>query len=106
MMVGRIGRDKDSFNCGGHHGLTRYNAPFSGLSCDFCKGPIPAGSLASGCRHGFALAVVSYPGIVFAISTHTVVDSFISVRSLGAPSLFSWTCMWERRIILSYPRDA
>lgn len=52
MMVGRIGRDKDSFNCGGHHGLVPYNAPFNGLVCDFCKGPILAGSRASGCRHG------------------------------------------------------
>ncbi len=50
MMAGRAGRDKDSFNCGGHHGLTQYTVVINGLSCDFCEAPIVAGSLAKGCR--------------------------------------------------------
>lgn len=50
MMVGRVGRDKDTFNCGGHHGLTQYLVVFNGLACDFCHTPIHAGDLAKGCR--------------------------------------------------------
>lgn len=51
MMKGRVGRDPNSFNCGGHHGLTLYTAPCNGLMCDFCKKPILAGSPAMGCRY-------------------------------------------------------
>lgn len=50
MMIGRVGRDEDSFNCGGGHGLTQYTAVYNGLTCDFCQAPIVAGSLAMGCR--------------------------------------------------------
>ena len=54
MMVGRVGRDDDSFNCGGGHGLTQYTAVYNGLACDFCQAQIVAGSLAMGCRCGRA----------------------------------------------------
>ncbi|CAN0431816.1 unnamed protein product, partial [Hapterophycus canaliculatus] len=50
MMAGRVGCDKKSFNCGGHHGLTEYVAVCNGLACDFCGAPIPARSRAKGCR--------------------------------------------------------
>ena len=50
MMMGRVGRAESGLNCGGHHGLTRYTAPISGISCNFCRDLIAVGSLASGCR--------------------------------------------------------
>ncbi|CAB1108445.1 unnamed protein product [Ectocarpus sp. CCAP 1310/34] len=50
MMIGRVGRDEDSFNCGGHHGLVQYVAVFNGMACDFCGAPIQAGFFAKGCR--------------------------------------------------------
>lgn len=50
MMMGRVGRDKDSFNCGGHHGLVQYVAVYNGMACDFCGTPIQAGFFAKGCR--------------------------------------------------------
>lgn len=50
MMVGRVGRDNNTFNCGGRHGLSQYLAVFNGLACDFCQAPIRAGYLAKGCR--------------------------------------------------------
>lgn len=53
MMAARVGRDKDSFNCGGLHGMAQYRVPLSinGMGCNFCGKLIPAGSLALGCRY-------------------------------------------------------
>eukprot|EP00903_Cladosiphon_okamuranus_P015070 g13941.t1 len=50
MMAGRAGRDKSSFNCAGHHGLTQYVAVCNGMACDFCFTRIRAGEPAKGCR--------------------------------------------------------
>ncbi|CAM9535502.1 unnamed protein product [Scytosiphon promiscuus] len=63
MMAGRVGRDKGSFNCGGHHGLTEYVTVCSGLACDFCGTPIPAGSPAKGCRRCDCDACASCSGL-------------------------------------------
>lgn len=58
MMVGRVGRDQGSFNCGGRHGLTPYIAVYNGLSCDFCGTPIQAGCHAVGCRCVYCILVL------------------------------------------------
>lgn len=44
------GRDKDSFNCAGRHGLRSYSTAIDGVACNWCEGLYPVGSKMFACR--------------------------------------------------------
>lgn len=81
FCVPGAGRDEDSFNCAGRHGLSSYNTRTEGVNCKWCAKTWPKGSRMFACRECDCDACLEC-----AVSHLEICNTRISCERLGTPS--------------------